>query len=263
MKISNPKVGNIEEIIQSIDDLIILGLSRIAFKCSKETESYNLRDELYASKYKPIGLEGREIELEKFLQQQVGENLRIKNQNKEYKWVIVNEKNIGETSHRFYIAPNPENMHEIVSELVKQFISQNIPVKFKYQLTSGMEQCDRIIIYSDFDNKDRIESEIKKIYQQNQNLFSGCERLLAWLYTTSIPDVYLAPETPGEAYSNRLTEVILTAKNTFNFLYGITNSNQKITLAGKNAEQALEYMKMLIGSLMLRKGILLSKDGSV
>lgn len=75
--------------------------------------------------------------------------------------------------------------------------------------------------------------------------------------------MYLAPETPGEAYSNRLTEVILTAKNTFNFLYGITNSNQKLTLAGKNAEQALEYMKMLIGSLMLRKGILLSKDGSV
>ena len=261
MKIINPKVGNIEEIIQPIDDLIILGLSRIAFKCNKATESYNLRDELYASKYKPTGLEVKEIELEKFLQQQVGENLRIKNQNKEYKWVIVNEKNIGETSHRFYIAPNPENMHEIVSDLVKQFISQNIPVKFKYQLTSGMEQCDRIIIYSDFDNKDRIESEIKKVYQQNQNLFSGCERSLAWLYTTSVLDVYLAPETPGEAYSNRLTEVILTAKNTFNFLYGITNSNQKITLAGKNAEQSLEYMKMLIGSLMLRKGILLSKDG--
>lgn len=167
MKISNPKVGNIEEIIQSIDDLIILGLSRIAFKCNKATESYNLRDELYASKYRTTGLEGKEIELEKFLQQQVGENLRIKNQNKEYKWVIVSEKNIGETSHRFYIAPNPENMHEIVSDFVKQFISQNIPVKFKYQLTSGMEQCDRIIIYSDFDNKDRIESEIKKVYQQN------------------------------------------------------------------------------------------------
>lgn len=261
MKIINPKVGNIEEIIQPIDDLIILGLSRIAFKCKKATESYNLRDELYASKYKPTGLERKEIELEQFLQQQVGENLRTKNQNKEYKWVIVNEKNIRETSHRFYIAPNPENMHEIVSELVKQFVSQNIPVKFKYQLTSGMEQCDRIIIYSDFDNKDRIESEIKKVYQQNQNLFNGCERSLAWLYTTTVPDVYLAPETPGEAYSNRVAEVILTAKNTFNFLYGITNSNQKITLAGKNAEQALEEMKILIGSLMLRKGILLSKDG--
>ncbi len=98
-----------------------MGLSRIAFKCNKATESYNLRDELYASKYRTTGLEEKEIELEKFLQQQVGENLRIKNQNKEYKWVIVNEKNIGETSHRFYIASNPENMHEIVSDLVKLF----------------------------------------------------------------------------------------------------------------------------------------------
>lgn len=70
MKIINPKVENIEEIIQPIDDLIILGLSRIAFKCNKATESYNLRDELYASKYRTTGLEGKEIELEKFLQQQ-------------------------------------------------------------------------------------------------------------------------------------------------------------------------------------------------
>ena len=92
-------------------------------------------------------------------------NVITKNQNKEYKWVIVNEKNIGETSHRFYIAPNPENMHEIISELVKQFVSQNIPVKFKYQLTSGMEQCDRIIIYSDEQHKKQELITMKIIIQ--------------------------------------------------------------------------------------------------
>ncbi len=35
MKIINPKVGNIEEIIQPIDDLIILGLSKIALNVIK------------------------------------------------------------------------------------------------------------------------------------------------------------------------------------------------------------------------------------
>ena len=34
-----------------------------------------------------------------------------------------------------------------------------------------------------------------------------------------------------------------------------------ISFSGKDADQAIEYMKLLIASIMLRKGILLSKDG--
>jgi hypothetical protein len=168
---------------------------------------------------------------------------------------------MGDISYRFYIAPNPENMHEIVKKLVETFSAENVPVRFKYQLTSGMEQCDRIIIYSDFYNRKLVEQSIKTVYQSSQELFNGCERSAAWLYNSEVPGVYFAPETPGDAYSNRLTDVILEAKETFNFLYRITNSHRNITLSGKDADQAIEYMKMLIGSIMLRKGILLSKDG--
>ena len=120
---------------------------------------------------------------------------------------------------------------------------------------------NRIIIYSDFNNRKLVEQSIKSVYQSSPQLFNGCERSAAWLYNSDVSGVYFAPETPGDAYSNRLADVILEAKETFNFLYGITNSNKNITLSGKDADQAIEYMKLLIGSIMLRKGILLSKDG--
>lgn len=259
MNIINPKSGSLENKIRPIDDSIIKGLAQIAFKCNKDTERYNLRDDLYISKYSPKNLEPKELELEEFLKS--FRNIRTQNQNKEYKWVKINTENMGDISSRFYIAPNPNNMHEIVKKLVETFSIQNVPVRFKYQLTTGMEQCDRIIIYSDINSKDKVEKAIRDVYQSNPSLFKGCERSIAWLYDTSVPGVYYAPETPGDAYSNRLADVILDAKQSFNFLYGLTDSNSKITLNNKDAEQALQYMKLLISSLMLRKGILLSKDG--
>lgn len=153
MKIINPKRGNLEKVIQPIDDSIIMELVQLALQCKKDTERYNLRDEIYNSKYRANNLETKELELERFLQQIANANIRIENQNKEYKWVKMNTSNMGDISYRFYIAPNPEQMHEIVKKLVESFASQNVPVRFKYQLTSGMEQCDRIIIYSDFNNR--------------------------------------------------------------------------------------------------------------
>ena len=261
MNIINPKSGNLENVIQPIDDSIIMELVQVALQCKKDAETDNVRDEIYNSKYRANNLETKELELERFLQQIANANIRTKNQNGEYKWVKINTSNMGNISYRFYIAPNPEQMHEIVKKLVESFASQNVPVRFKYQLTSGMDHCDRIIIYSDFNNRKLVEQSIKAVYQSSPQLFNGCERSPVWLYNSEIPGVYFAPETPGESYGNRLADVILEAKETFNFLYGITNSNKNTTLSGKDANQAIEYMKMLIGSIMLRKGILLSKDG--
>lgn len=260
MNIIIPKTGDLDNILLPIDENIITELTKIAFKCNKKTESYNLRNKLYSSKYNVKDLTAKEKNLEFFLQSLNEQKVRTEIQNKEYKWVKINTENMGQISSRFYIAPNPENMHEIVKNLVEVFSSQQIPVRLKYQLSTNMEQCDRIIIYSDFPNKDKIENAIKKVYQEKQSLFDGCERSVAWIYKTSVPNVYNAPETPGVAYSNRLAEAIIEAKITFDYLYGLTNNNNNITLNGKEAEQAMDWMKLLIPSLMLRKGVLLSKD---
>ena len=261
MNIMKPKSGNLEKTIQPIDDAIITELAKIAFRCNKDTERYNLRDELYVSKYNPQNLETKEKQLEEFLTQLNNEQVRTENQNKEYKWVKINTENMGAIASRFYIAPNPNTMHEMVRKLVEVFSAQNIPVRFKYQLTTGMKQCDRIIIYSDYSNKSKVEDVIKNIYQKQSYLFDGCERSVAWIYGTNIPGVYCAPETPGDAYSNKLSDAILEAKACFNYLYGITNKNSKINLKSEDAEQAMIYMKLLIASIMLRKGLLLSTNG--
>lgn len=259
MTIIDSKNTVLKDLIKPVNDAHIEKLAKIAFSCNKDTETYNLRDDLYKSKYNPSNLETKELALESFLNQQP--NIKTKHQNKEYNWILINKEHIGPTSSRFYIAPNPDYMHQIVKELTSLFIKQNIPVKFKYQLTTGMEQCDRIIIYSDDENKERIEDVIRNVYSNNQELFVGCERATAWLYDTKIPGVYYAPETPNKAYSTRVAETIIEAKETFNYLYGITDKSPKIVLKGKDAEKAFEYMKVIIPSIMLRNGLLLSKEG--
>lgn len=251
---------SLKTLVKPVDASIIVGLAQIAFKCNKDTESYILRDKLYASKYSPRNLEQKELELEAFLKSAQHLNIRTKNQNKEYKWVKMSTEMMGDITSRFYIAPNPNNMHELVKKLVEKFSAQHVPVRFKYQLTTGMAQCDRIIIYSDAKNKEKVANAIRCVYQENAPLFIGCERSLAWLYDTNTPGVYYAPETPGEAYSHRITDTILEAKQTFNFFYGLT-SNNELTLTGQDAKEAYGCMKIFITLLMLRKGILLSKDG--
>ena len=259
MNIVNPKNTILNDIIKPIKEEYLEELVKMALKCNKDTESFNLRDELYQSKYTPQKLEEKEKELEEYISKL--RNVSTKYQNKEYNWIRINKEQIGTISSRFYIAPNPNNMHEIIKKLTDEFYRENIPVRFKYQLTTGMKQCDRIIIYSDFPNKKRIETAIKNVYQNNIELFKGCERALAWVYDTSIPGVYYAPETPNVAYSTKLAETLIEAKETFNFLYGITEKNKKLKLSEKEAMEAIEYMKMIIPSIMLRNGILISKEG--
>lgn len=262
MKVINSQIGNLVNDIKPIDDTIIMELTQLALKCTKETERFNLRDDIYKSKYKANNLENKELELERYLQQIDDSNIRTKNQDKEYKWVKINTHNMGDVSYRFYIAPNPEKMHEIVKKLVEAFRAKRVPVRFKYQLTTNMEHCDRIIIYSDSNNRKLVEESIKSVYQSSEELFKGSEHSIAWLYNSEIPHVYVSPETPGDAYSNIFSDAIIEAKETFNFLYGITNSNNNIKLFGKAADEAIEYMKILICSILLQKGIILSKDGN-
>ena len=259
MKIVKSKSVDLEQIIKQFDESILLELVQLAFQCRKDTEGYNLRNELYKSKYKASNLERKELELERFLQS--FQNIRTENQNKEYKWVKINTDKMADIRYRFYIAPNPNNLHELVQRLTEAFSKANVPVRFKYQLTTNMEQCDRIIVYTDYNNKDLVEQTINSVYQSSKRLFEGCERSPAWIYDSKTPGVYFAPETPKAAYSERLTDALLEAKLTFNYLYGMTNSNKSITFSGNDTTDAINNMKTIITSIMLRKGLLLSKDG--
>ena len=50
MKIIGSKTTDLEKIIQPFDESILLELVQLAFRCRKDTEGYNLRNEIYKSK---------------------------------------------------------------------------------------------------------------------------------------------------------------------------------------------------------------------
>ena len=64
MKIIGSKTTDLEKIIQPFDESILFELVQLAFKCRKDTEGYNLRNEIYKSKYIASNLERKELFLE-------------------------------------------------------------------------------------------------------------------------------------------------------------------------------------------------------
>ena len=119
MNIINNNLDNFANMIVPIEDDIILKIAQLAFKCKKDTERFNLRDEIYTSKYSGTNLEQSESQLEQILQSQFGSNVRTENQNKEYKWVKINTQNMGEIS-KFKIAiPKLYEQTKIASILLK------------------------------------------------------------------------------------------------------------------------------------------------
>lgn len=264
MKIFAIKNTKIKDIVRNVDESIIQRLVQSCLKIKKEDEYSKIYSTFYNTKYPEQDLSVEEQKIEEYLNEIALKEpsiMRTKTQGKEYRWVVIDEKNIGEIAFRYYFAPNPKNMHEIVRELTEKFTEKKIPVKFKFQLKDKMNECDRIILYTDSQHQKDVEQVIQEIYQQNPSLFEGSERPLPWIYESDTPNVYLAPETPGSSYGEVFARTMIEAKEIFCYLYGITDSNKRISLQGEDAKNALDYMELIISSLLLRKGLLLSKDG--
>lgn len=263
MKVFTPKDTKVKEIVRNVDENIIQRLMQVCFKIRKDDEYSTIYHTFYSTKFPVMDLSIPEQRLEQYVNQMVAKpssNVRTKVQEKEYRWIFINEEMLGNTAFRYYFAPKPNNMHAIVQELIAQLSAKKIPVKFKYQLKDKMDECDRIILYSDFEHQQDIERVIQSIYQQCPNLFDGSERPLSWIYSSKTPNVYLAPETPGSSYGEEFARTMIEAKEIFCYLYGITDTNNSINLNGENAKKALDYMELIVSSLMLRRGLLLSKD---
>lgn len=264
MKVFKPKDSRIKNIVRDVDENIIKRLVYECFKIKKDDEFSKIYSYFYDTKYPVQDLAISEQKLIEYLTK-MAENksavMRTKTQGKEYRWVIIDEKHLGDTVFRYYFAPNPKNMHEIVKRLTDKFIERNIPVKFKFQLKDKMNECDRIILYSDKQHQKDIEQVIQSIYQEHSKLFDGSERSISWIYTSNTPNVYLAPETPESSYGEEFAKTMVEAKGIFSYLYNLTDANNSINLHGEEARKLVDFMEFIVGSLMLRKGLLLSIDG--
>lgn len=264
MNIFEPKDASVSKIIKPINENIINALAQQCLQIKKDDDMYNLYSKFYETRYSVVDLSLKEMQLNGYLQQlhtKYGNMVRTDLQNSEYCWVKVNTSQMGDIAYRYYLAPNPDNMHEIVKNLTTKFAENSVPVRFKYQLQQKMSECDRIIIYSDFEHRNQVEAQIKNVYDNNPRLFNNSERAISWIYDSQTPNVFFAPETPGSSYGQVFAEIMSQAKQIFCYLYGITDTNNKISLNGDDATQALEYMKLIVCSLLFRNGLLLSNDG--
>lgn len=265
MKIFKPQNANVKDLIRNVDDRIIQNLIKYCLKIKENDEYGTIYSTFYESQYPLKDFSISEQRLEEYINHKASEsssNVKTKVQGKEYRWVTINEENVGQTAFRYYFAPNPSNMYGIVRILTSQLSEKKIPVEFKYQLKGKMNECDRIILYSDSEHQHDIEQIISNIYLQNPELFTGSERALPWIYESKIPHVYLAPETPGSSYGEKFARTMIDAKQIFCYLYGLTTNNH-LKLSGEKAKEALIYMEQIICSLMLEHGLLLSKDNRI
>lgn len=254
---------SVPKIIKPIDEKIITVLAQQCLQIRKNDEGFNIYSKFYKTRYPIPDLSFKEKQLSGYLQQlhdKYGDMVRTDLQGSEYRRIKVNTSWMGDIDFRFYLAPDPNNMHEIVKNLATNFAGNAVPVKFKYQLQQKMNECDRIIIYSDFEHRDQVEEQIRKVYDNNPELFYGSERPVSWLYGSKIPNVFLAPETPGSSYGQVFADSMLQAKQIFCYFYGITNKSGPLTLDGDEAIKATEDMKTILCSLLFRNGLLLSND---
>ena len=247
--------------VKSVDDTILEQLSDIAISMRRDDEQDTLYSKFYESKYSAShrsDIARKDANLTTKLNSQDDQLLETSLQWKEYRWIQILKDKIGTTAFRFYLAPNPNNMHEIVDKLVMQFIKQRVPVKFKYQQEGKMSECDRIIIYSDATNRDKIEECLAEVYRNNPQLFYGSERALPWLYESKVSEIYVAPETPGSSYGKEFARAIMESREIFCYLQGVTEANPSVVL---DKDYAKNYLKQIIGSMLLRNGLLMSNDG--
>ena len=262
MKILKSKNLTNVDFIKGINQNHIRRISREVFKISKDDNSDSLYDKFYESKYPVFDYSVLENDLDSYLNDLSDFfDLNLSKQGDYYQWVKINFNNWANgLGYRFYLAPKPNNMYEMVKRLSCSFLKNDVCVAFKYQLQRKLNNCDRIIIYSDLDNKDKIEKSIKEVYENNFELFIGSERPISWTYESSVPNVYIQPETYDDSYGMKFASAMINAKLSFNYLYGLTNKNNSLSLVDDEAVKAYQNMDLLVSSSLLRSGLLFSKD---
>ncbi len=227
-------------------------LAEYAANLSYDKNVSTVRDEIYKSIYdiKNLGpIEGRTEDV-----LSTYNNIETHNQDTSYKWVEING-GCGTCESRFYIAPTANNTHRVIRQLAQTFSENDMPVSFKYKLSTAKHtnHCDRIIIYNGVGKKEEIEQGIFNIYKNNPELFEGAERSPVWIGDSSIPGVYFAPETPGYSYGDRAIQALRAAKSTSDFLWS--------NMPAPSHQELKDIMKLLIPSIMFRFGLFATNDG--
>lgn len=228
----------------------------VKFVNDLDVGEFDIYETIYKSKYSSFPSETEKMQLNAKLDFMKRRNplLETDKQGSSYEWVYINRKGMGEEYFRYYFGINPMNLYKLVEKLTEKFSGAGIPVSFKYQQEGKRKSADRIILYIDSVHKNDVERLINEVYLENKELFNNSERVLPWVYESSTPNVYLAPESVNhqKSYGEKFAAALLAAKKIYHYLY----QDDKV----RSSEQ-LEMLKKIVLSAMFRNEVLISKDG--
>lgn len=103
MKIFTTKNAKIKNIVRNVDDSIIQRLMQSCIKINKDDEYSTIYNKFYKTKYLVQDLSEKEKNLEEYLNNLAGtktSGVRTKLQGKEYRWGLIDEKNLIENDDK-------------------------------------------------------------------------------------------------------------------------------------------------------------------
>ena len=168
---------------------------------------------------------------------------------------------------RIYMSPKRSNIHRIAIELVNNSLATGSDIYFKYARTNN--RLDQMIVY--LKNQEDIDKKIgllKKIKQEQPDLFEDMKKSKIWFNETEIPNIFLEPQPllrssigKEASYGGMFEKALESTKTILEYGYGIKENE---SLASKRLDPHFYSNFELIFTEMLKRcGIYLQKNDKI
>ncbi|MBQ7351256.1 MAG: hypothetical protein IJW59_00090 [Clostridia bacterium] len=165
---------------------------------------------------------------------------------------------------RLYMSPKQANIHKLAIELVNKSLATGSDIYFKY--ARKCDRLDQMIIY--LKNQEDIEKKIallKKIKQEQPNLFECMHKSKIWFNETEIPNIFLEPEpllhdSIGRlsSYGGMFQKALAATKTILEYGYAIRDNED---LANKRLDPHFyNNFEQIFTEMLKRYGIYLQKN---
>lgn len=257
-------------------DIIQLEESDINYilKYAIENPNEDFYDAFYVSKYSSdtvsVDEKAKEYveEMKKLEQLSKGRvNSEVQPNSPSYYYTYVNGgRGYDELKYRIYLAPNPENLHNIAGHFAAKAYKQGIGTEFKIQGQGKGEKkgkIDRMIIYcTTKENLEKCLNILDELQKKQPQLFYGSEKSPIW-YKSPVENVFIAPEiiqdnqSYGSIFARSVGETIAILK----YLYNSNDINEFVRALSTDDKTQFYYnAKLLLRSALLKNSCCMTTD---
>ena len=165
---------------------------------------------------------------------------------------------------RLYMSPKQANIHKLVIELINNSLATGSDIYFKYARTS--DRLDQMIVY--LKNQEDIDKKIallKKIKQEQPDLFEGMQKSKIWFNETEMPNIFLEPEPllrdsigRQSSYGGMFEKALASTKTILEYGYAIRENE---SLASRRLDPHFyNNFEQIFTEMLKRCGICLQKN---